>query len=63
MNRNVLKIAIVSPVLLAVMACSSAPAPEPEQTAESPNKGRYSILQDRAPTRIVDLSVIPEVIP
>ena len=61
MNRNVLKIAIVSPVLLAVMACSSAPAPE--QTAESPNKGRYSILQDRAPTRIVDLSVIPEVIP
>jgi rare lipoprotein A len=61
MNRNVLKIAIVSPVLLTVMACSSAPAPE--QTAESPNKGRYSILQDRAPTRIVDLSVIPEVIP
>lgn len=43
------------------MACSSAPAPE--QAAESPNKGRYSISQDRAPTRIVDLSVIPEVIP
>lgn len=61
MNRNVLKIAIVSPVFLAVMACSSAPAPE--QAAESPNKGRYSISQDRAPTRIVDLSVIPEVIP
>ena len=61
MNRNMLKIAIVSPVFLAVMACSSAPAPE--QAAESPNKGRYSISQDRAPTRIVDLSVIPEVIP
>ena len=61
MNRNVLKIAIVSPVLLTVMACSSAPSPE--QTAESPNKGRYSISQDRAPTRIVDLSVIPDVIP
>ena len=59
MNSNVLRISIVLPVLLAVMSCSSAP----EQTPESPNKGRYSISQDRAPTRIVDLSIIPEVIP
>ena len=44
-----------------MMACSSAPAPE--QTPESPNAGRYSISQDRAPTRIVDLASIPEVIP
>lgn len=59
MNSNVLRISIVLPVLLAVVSCSSAP----EQTPESPNKGRYSISQDRAPTRIVDLSIIPEVIP
>jgi len=59
MNSNVLRISIVLPVLLAVVSCSSAP----EQTPESPNKGRYSISQDRAPTQIVDLSIIPEVIP
>ena len=59
MNSNVLRNSIVLPVLLAVVSCSSAP----EQTPESPNKGRYSISQDRAPTRIVDLSIIPEVIP
>ena len=59
MNSNVLRISIVLPVLLAVMSCSSAP----EQNPESPNKGRYSISQDRAPTRIVNLSIIPEVIP
>jgi len=61
MNSTVLRISIVSPVLLAMMACSLAPAPE--QTPVSPNAGRYSISQDRAPTRIVDLSSIPEVIP
>ena len=55
----VLRISIVSPILVAMMACSSAP----EQTPESPNAGRYSISQDRAPTRIVDLASIPEVIP
>ena len=61
MNNNVLRISIISPILVAMMACSSAPAPE--QTPESPNAGRYSISQDRAPTRIVDLASIPEVIP
>ena len=61
MNSTVLRISIVSPVLLAMMACGLAPAPE--QTPVSPNAGRYSISQDRAPTRIVDLSSIPEVIP
>ena len=61
MNNNVLRISIISPILAAMMACSSAPAPE--QTLESPNAGRYSISQDRAPTRIVDLASIPEVIP
>ena len=61
MNNTVLRISIISPILVAMMACSSAPAPE--QTPESPNAGRYSISQDRAPTRIIDLSSIPEVIP
>ena len=60
-NSTVLRISIVSAILLAVMACSSAPVPE--QAPASPNAGRYSISQDRAPTRIMDLSVIPEVIP
>jgi rare lipoprotein A len=61
MNDAVLRISIISPILVAMMACSSASAPE--QTPESPNAGRYSISQDRAPTRIVDLASIPEVIP
>lgn len=61
MKNNVLRISIISPVLLAMLACSSAPAPAP--APESPNAGRYSISQDRAPTRSVDLSAIPEVIP
>ena len=61
MSDAVLRISIVSPILVAMMACSSAP--EPEQAPESPNAGRYSISQDRAPTRIVDLASIPEVIP
>ena len=61
MNDAALRISIVSPILVAMMACSTAPAPE--QSPESPNAGRYSISQDRAPTRIVDLASIPEVIP
>jgi len=61
MKSNVLRVSIVSPILLLVIACSSAPAPAP--APESPNQGRYSITQDRAPTRNVDLSAIPEVIP
>ena len=59
MSDTALRISIVSPILVAMMACSSAP----EQSPESPNAGRYSISQDRAPTRIIDLSSIPEVIP
>tara|TARA_B110000858_G_scaffold49124_1_gene56657 strand:+ start:30126 stop:30998 length:873 start_codon:yes stop_codon:yes gene_type:complete len=61
MKMTVLKISLVSPILLLMIACSSAPAPAP--APESPNAGRYSISQDRAPIRIVDISSIPEVIP
>jgi len=60
-SSAVLRISIVSAILLAMIACSSAPVPAP--TPESPNAGRYSISQDRAPTRILDPSSIPEVIP
>ncbi len=61
MNRNVLRVSAIAPALLAMLACSSAPVPSP--SPESPNAGRYSIQQDRAPTRDLDLSSIPEVIP
>jgi rare lipoprotein A len=46
-------------LLAGLVGCASkAPAPAP-----SPNAGRYSISQDRAPTRSLDLSAIPEVTP
>lgn len=59
MRRTLARITLCSPALLAMLACSSAPPPTPE----SPNAGRYSIQQDRAPTRIVDFASIPEVVP
>ena len=43
--------------LLLFVACSSAPAP----TAST--GGRYSIHQDRAPSRDVNIAAIPEVVP
>jgi len=43
--------------LLLFVACSSAPAP----TAST--GGRYSIQQDRAPSRDVNIAAIPEVVP
>lgn len=44
-----------------LVACSSAPAPT--STPTNSNAGRYSISQDRAPTRNVDISAIPEITP
>lgn len=61
MKNNVLRVSIVAPLLLALLACASAPTPAP--APQSPNAGRYSITQDRAPTRDVDLANIPEVYP
>ena len=49
-------IAALSTVLV---ACGSTPAPE----IQNPNAGRYSISQDRAPARNVDIASIPEVVP
>ncbi len=57
MNRNTLRVALLFTVLLAVVACSSTPA------SESPNAGRYSIQQDRAPTSPIDVSAIAEIVP
>lgn len=46
------------PVIALLAACSSSPAPE---TASS--NSRYSIKQDRAPSRQVDIAAIPDVVP
>lgn len=51
--------ALLSMLCLVLVACGSSPAP----VAKNPNAGRYSIAQDRAPTRQVDLTSIPEIIP
>lgn len=52
--RSLLSLSLVS----LVAACSSSPAPE---TASS--NSRYSIKQDRAPSRQVDIASIPDVVP
>lgn len=57
--HNPVRFALLALVLTGLAACGSAPAPEPS----NPNAGRYSIAQDRAPTRQVDIASIPEVIP
>ena len=43
-----------------LVACGSTSAPTP---VSNPNSGRYSINQDRAPTRNISVSQVPEVIP
>ncbi len=45
---------------LFMVACGSAPAPT---APVNPNDGRYSISQDRAPSRNVDVSRVPDVVP
>ena len=50
---------LVGGSLLLLAACGSTAPPPPE----SANAGRYSIKQDRAPTRDIDLATIPDVIP
>jgi len=49
---------LCSVLLLAVLTGCASSAPVP-----SANAGRYSIQQDRAPTRIVDPGTIPDVVP
>ncbi len=58
MRKCLYKSFMTSTLLLAVVACSSVPV-----APQNPNDGRYSISQDRAPDRTIDISSIPEVIP
>ena len=58
MRTGITRAAIVAVCSAGIVACSSAPSTPPVA-----NSGRYSIQQDRAPTRILDERSIPEVIP
>jgi rare lipoprotein A len=58
-RRSQLRAAVPGLLCLLLIACGSSPAPEPS----NPNAGRYSISQDRAPNRDVNIAAIPEVIP
>ena len=59
MNIPIFKVFSLAVSLFAIVACSSVSEPP----TESPNVGRYSIIQDRAPTESIELSSIPEVVP
>ena len=59
MNTRVFRIMFSMAILSVIEACSSVSPP----LAENPNAGRYSILQDRAPEKSIDISGIPEVVP
>ena len=56
---RLLRVGQLSLLGLALVACGSTRAPEPS----NPNAGRYSIAQDRAPSRNIDIASIPEVVP
>lgn len=58
MRPGITRIIVLAVCSGALVACSSAP-----QTPPVENSGRYSIQQDRAPTRVLDLAEVPEVIP
>ena len=59
MNTRVFRILYLMAILAVIDACSSASPP----TAKNPNAGRYSIMQDRAPEKSIELINIPEVVP
>ena len=59
MSKIIIKF-VTAIVLLAITACSTTPT---SSGVTNPDAGRYSISQDRAPNRDVDVSAIPEVIP
>ena len=59
MNTRVFRILYLMAILAVIDACSSASPPP----AKNPNAGRYSIIQDRAPEKPVDIINIPEVVP
>ena len=59
MNTRVFRILYLMAILAIIEACSSASPPP----AKNPNAGRYSIMQDRAPEKPIDIINIPEVVP
>ena len=59
MNTRVFGILYLIAILAVIDACSSASPPP----AKNPNAGRYSIMQDRAPEKPIDIINIPEVVP
>ncbi len=59
MNTRVFRILYLMAILAVIDACSSSSPPP----AKNPNAGRYSIMQDRAPEKSIDIINIPEVVP
>lgn len=58
MPYSACKVLGTATLLSVLAACASSPPPE-----SAPASSRYSIQQDRAPSRTVDISAIPEVVP
>ena len=61
-QSRVVKFSVLLVLISAVLSCGTVSSSKPE--ANSPPAGsRYSIRQDRAPNREIDIASIPEVIP
>ena len=60
MNTRVFRILYLMAIVVVIEACSSVSPPPPEDNF---NAGRYSIKQDRAPEKSIDIINIPEVVP
>ena len=58
MEIRVFRILYLMAILAVIEACSSVSPPQ----VENPNAGRYSIMQDRAPERSININNIPEVV-
>ena len=58
MHILIFKIVASVATLSAIVSCSSVSSPP-----ENPNDGRYSITQDRAPSKPIELGSIPDVVP
>tara|TARA_Y100000766_G_C18809302_1_gene557180 strand:- start:172 stop:1038 length:867 start_codon:yes stop_codon:yes gene_type:complete len=59
MDIRVFRILYLVAILAVIEACSSVPPP----LVENSNAGRYSIMQDRAPEKPIDIGSIREVVP
>ena len=58
MHILIFKIVASVATLFVIVSCSSVSSPP-----ENPNDGRYSITQDRAPSKPIELGSIPDVVP